>query len=49
MPISSCFVDVRTSEGVERRETSVETDQDSLISAGVLSKNLDTQEVPAGY
>lgn len=48
MPISSSFVDVRTSEGVERRETSVETDQDSLVSVGVLSKNLDTQEVLAG-
>ena len=48
VPISLCFVDVRTSEGVERRETSVETDQDSLISVGVLSKNLDTQEVLAG-
>lgn len=48
VPISSSFVDVRTSEGVERRETSVETDQDSLISVVVLSKNLDTQEELAG-
>ena len=48
VPISSCFVDVRTSEGVERRETSVETDQDSIISVGVFSKSLETQEVLAG-
>lgn len=48
VPISSCFVDVRTSEGVKRRETSVEADQDSLINVGVLSKNLDAQEVLSG-
>lgn len=44
VPVSPWFVDVRTSEGVERRQMSVEIDQDSVVRAGVFlfSKNCHT-------